>query len=414
MALRPYVPEPPTDFSVPKTAARMQQALAAVRKQLGKTYPLIINGQPVIPSADRIISVNPAQPNEVIGYVAKATPAVIDQAMEAAVHAFDAWKSVPPNQRAHYLFQVAALLRRRRFLFNAWEIVEAGKSWHEADSDVAEAIDFLEYYGRQMIRLARPVTLMPWDGENDVGVYEPLGVGVVIAPWNFPLAILAGMSAAALVTGNTELLKPASATPVIAAQYASLWEEVGLPPGVLNFVPGSGAQIGDYLVGHPLTRFINFTGSREVGMRIHTLATQPFLGQTWLKRVVAEMGGKDAVVVDETLNDWDQVASDIVASAFGFQGQKCSATSRLIVVDSIHDQLVRKVLEKTRQLAIGDPSVLAHDLGPVISQEALNKIQGYIHWGQAHARLLTGGHRVNLPGYFIEPTIFDDVAPKSV
>jgi 1-pyrroline-5-carboxylate dehydrogenase len=290
-------------------------------------------------------------------------------------------------------------------------IYEVGKSWAEADGDTAEAIDFLEFYGREMLRLAEDQPLTQIEGEESKLVYIPLGVGAAIPPWNFPGAIMVGMTAAALVTGNTVVLKPASSSPMIAWQFMRILEEVGLPAGVVNFVTGSGSKIGDALIENPRVRFIAFTGSREVGLRIHELAAKPQKGQLWLKRTVLEMGGKDAVVVDETA-DLDSAADGIVASAFGFQGQKCSAGSRAIIVDQVYDTVLQKVVEKTKKLSMGDVTQPETYLGPVIDESAFKKINEYIEVGKGEGRLLTGGgHRG--PGYFIEPTVIADVAPQA-
>ena len=302
-------------------------------------------------------------------------------------------------------------MRQRRFLLNAWMIYETSKSWAEADADTAEAIDFLEFYGREMLRLAerQPLTRIP-EEESDL-VYIPLGVGVAIPPWNFPSAIMAGLTTSAIVAGNTVVFKPASTAPVIAAQFVNILLEVGLPAGVVNFLPGPGGAIGDALVQHPKVRFISFTGSREVGLHIHELASKHQPGQIWLKRTALEMGGKDAVVVDETA-DLEAAATAIVASAFGFQGQKCSAGSRAILVEQVYDEVVQKVVEKARTLTIGDPTDPKTYMGAVIDDAAFQKIKGYIEVGKQEGRLLLGG-ATKEGGYFIEPTIFADVAPTA-
>lgn len=404
-----YHNEPLTDFSRPDNHEAMTAALNRVRAKLGQDYPLIIGGQR-ISRGQKIVSTNPANPDQVIGTVAKATAEDVTAALQAGWQAFAEWKKVPPDVRARYLFKAAALMRRQKLDLAAWEVFEAGKSWAEADADVAEAIDFLEYYGRQMVRLAGPVPLTPLPGEEDMAFYVPLGVGAVIPPWNFPLAILTGMSASAIVAGNPIILKPASPTPVIAAQFAAIMEDAGLPPGVLNFLPGDGGVIGDDLVSHPLTRFISFTGSREIGLRINRLAAAVGPGQRWIKRVVAEMGGKDAIIVDETA-DVDAAADGIVISAFGFQGQKCSACSRAIIVDSVYQEVLDRVVERTRALTVGPVEDPAYFMGPVIDQKAYDKIMDYIEWGKHNARLVCGGEKIDRPGYFIPPTIFSEVKP---
>lgn len=332
--------------------------------------------------------------------------------MQSAVNTFETWKHVDPKARARILFRAAAILRRKKHEFSAWLVYEAGKSWPEADADTAEAIDFMEFYGRQMIRLSQeqPLTRLP--GEDNELTYIPLGVGVVIPPWNFPLAIMCGMTTAALVAGNTVVLKPASNTAVIAAQFLEILREAGLPDGVVNYVPGPGGEVGEYLVKHPLTRFISFTGSREVGLRINELAAQTAPGQKWIKRVVAEMGGKDSIVVDKEA-DLDLAANAIVQSAFGFSGQKCSACSRAIVHEEVYDEVLELVVEKTKKLKVAEAKTFGIDLGPVIDQNAYDKILNYIEIGKKEGRLLTGGGKAEGDGYFIQPTIFADVAPDA-
>jgi len=407
MTVPPFRNEPFTDFSQPEARRAMQEALARVRAEFGRHYPLWIGGRPV-DTEERIVSYNPGRKTEVVGTVAKATREHADQAMEAAWKAFESWSRVPAAARAAVLFRAAAIMRRRKLELAAWMVYEAGKTWPEADADVAEAIDFLEYYGRQMIRLAEPQALTPLAGEVNEMFYIPLGVGLVIPPWNFPLAILTGTTVGPVVAGNTVILKPASNTPVIAAQFMEIMREAGLPDGVINFLPGPGAEVGDYLVQHPRTRFINFTGSMEVGLRIYEEAAKRQPGQIWLKRVVAEMGGKDAIIVDESA-DLEEAANGIVTSAFGFQGQKCSACSRAIVVDSVYDEVLRRVAEKASQLRVGQADDPATQVGPVIDQAAFRKIMRYIEIGRGEGRLVTGGEGDDSEGYFIRPTVFADV-----
>src|SRR5579883_2082179 len=406
----PFKNEPLTDFSKAENRQAQQEALGLVRQEMGQTHPLLIGGQRMN-SEETFASVNPANPSEVIGYFASATLEQVNEAVRAAEEAFKSWKRVPAEERAGYLFAAAEAMRRKRFYFNAWMIYEVGKSWVEADADTAEAIDFLEFYGREMLRLAEDKPLLQIEGEEDRLVYIPLGAGAVIPPWNFPAAIMVGMTSAAVVTGNTVILKPASTSPMIAWQFMRVLEEVGLPAGVVNFVTGSGGKIGDALIEHPRIRFIAFTGSREVGLRIHELAAKPQKGQIWLKRTILEMGGKDAVVVDETA-DLEAAADGIVASAFGFQGQKCSAGSRAIIVEQVYDQVLRKVVEKTKKLSMGDVTKPETYMGPVIDENAYKKIAQYIEIGKSEGRLLTGGGHHG-PGYFIEPTIIADVAPQA-
>jgi 1-pyrroline-5-carboxylate dehydrogenase len=304
-------------------------------------------------------------------------------------------------------------MRKKRFLLNAVMILEVGKSWAEADGDTAEAIDFLEFYGREMLRYGADQPVVKYPGEKGKLVYVPLGVGVVIPPWNFPLAILAGMTSAAVVTGNTVVLKPSSDSPLIAWQYMEVMREAGLPPGVVNFVSGPGGAVGDTLVGHPKTRFVSFTGSKEVGIHINELAAKVQPGQIWLKRVVAEMGGKDSIIVDEGVN-LDEAATGVVSSAFGFQGQKCSACSRVIVHEKVMDRFLQALVPKVEALTVGDPVDHRSYMGPVINRGAMETMLGYIDKGIAEGgRLLAGGVRAGGDGWFLRPTVIGDVLPKA-
>lgn len=399
--------EPFTDFADPAQAEAMRQALQAVRGLLGRSYPLVIDGERVF--TERMsVSINPGRVEEVVGVVSQTDRSLAERAMRAALYAFETWRFVEPGARAGYLFKAAAVMRRRKFEFIAWLVYEAGKNWAEADAEVAEAIDFLEFYGREAIRLGEPQPLVAIAGEENRLTYIPLGVGIIIPPWNFPLAIMAGMTAAAVVSGNTVLLKPASPTPVVAARFVELLEEVGLPPGVVNYVPGSGAEIGDFLVDHPSTRFVSFTGSREVGLRIHERLGKTHPGQLWIKRFVAEMGGKDGIVVDASA-DLDEAATAIVQSAFGYQGQKCSAGSRAIVHKDVYDELLKRIVEKTGKLTVGLPEHNAA-IGPVIDDKAYRTILAYIGIGKTEGRLVAGGSAAGGDGYYIEPTVFADVS----
>jgi 1-pyrroline-5-carboxylate dehydrogenase len=409
-AQTPFKNEPLIDFTKEENRRAQADALEQVKSELGRTYPLIIGGKKITNEAI-FASINPSQPDQVIGYFAKATVEQANEAVQAAATAFESWKRVPAEERAGYVFAAADLLKQRRFYYNAWMIYEVGKSWPEADGDTAEAIDFLEYYAREMVRLAGEHTLVRIEGEDNELVYIPLGVGAVIPPWNFPGAIMAGMTSASFVTGNTVVLKPASTSPMIAWQFVRILEEIGLPAGVVNFLTGSGSTIGDALIKHPQVRFIAFTGSREVGLRINELAAKPQKGQRWLKRTVLEMGGKDAVVVDETA-DLDAAADGIIASAFGFQGQKCSAGSRAIIVEPVYGQVLQKVIEKAKKLTLGDVTQPDTYMGPVVDENALKKITDYIEIGKKEGHLVVGGGHHG-PGYFIEPTVFADVDPHA-
>jgi 1-pyrroline-5-carboxylate dehydrogenase len=407
--------EPLTDFSQHSNRAAFQQALEYVRGQLGKHYPLRI-GANTLQTGDVIQSINPSRPAEIVGTVAAGRKEDAERAIEVAAEAFKHWQYVDAEERARYLLRAAAEMRRRKHEFSAWMVFEIGKNWAEADADTAEAIDFLEYYARQAIRLKHASEqLHTIPGEQSELQYIPLGVGAVIPPWNFPNAIMVGMTSAAIVAGNTVVLKPASITPVIAYKFCEILWNLGLPSGVLNYLPGPGGAIGDTLVDHPKTRFIAFTGSKEVGMRIFERAAKVHPGQIWLKRTILEMGGKDAVVVDETA-DLEAAATGIVVSAFGFQGQKCSAGSRAIIVDAVYEQVAARVVEKTRQLTIGAPDQAPEiDQGPVSDAKAMQKILDYIEIGTQEGKLLCGGKAKMTPegGYFIEPTVFGDVAPNA-
>lgn len=410
--LREFVNEPFLNLKDELVINNFKKALAQVGEQLGQEYPLIIHGQEIY-TEEKITSLNPSLSNQVVGYVSKASLEQAELALISAEKAFSTWSKVSPQERAGYLFKAASLMRERKYELSSWLVYEAGKNWAEADADTAEAIDFLEFYGREMYRLAAPQPLTKIAGELNELVYLPLGVGVVIPPWNFPLAIMAGMTAAAIVTGNTVVLKPASNTPIIAAIFVNILREIGLPAGVVNYLPGSGGAIGDYLVSSPKTRFINFTGSKEVGLRINELAAKTVPGQRHIKRVTAEMGGKDAIVVDSSA-DLEAAATAIVASAFGFQGQKCSACSRAIVVKDVYEQVVNLVVQKTAQLSIG-PAVDNHPVGPVIDQGSLQRIKSYIEIGKKEGELLLGGDTLeSMGGYYIQPTIFGHVSPDAV
>lgn len=405
--LMPYKNEPFTNFALEENQKAMLEALKLIDSEKGKHYPLVINGEK-IDTEEKIVSKNPSNFNEVLGTTAKATTELAEKAVQAATTAFESWKNVCPSERANYLFNAAAIIRRRKHEFSALLVEEAGKIWAEADADTAEAIDFLEYYGRQMLKYAKGMEITPIPNELNECRYIPLGVGLVVAPWNFPLAILVGMTAAAIVAGNTVIMKPASTTPLIAGKFMEVLEEIRLPKGVVNFLPGPGGAVGDYLTAHPQIRFINFTGSKEVGLRINKMAADVAPGQKWIKRVVAEMGGKDFILVDSEA-DLDAAAKAIVASAFGFQGQKCSACSRAIIVEDVYDEVVAKVAEETKKLKVGPAREYGVNVSPVIDDKAYNKILEYIEIGKGEGRLLAGGEKAGENGYFIAPTVIADV-----
>jgi len=398
--------EPFTDFTKNENHNAMERALAKVRSELGRTHPIVI-GDRRIDGLDTFESFNPST-REAIGRFQSGTRKHATEAVEVAVEAFERWKRESVDTRVRLLTKAADLLRQRKHEFSAVMILEVGKSWAEADGDTAEAIDFLEFYAREAYRYAAAQPLIEIPNEKNALLYIPLGVGAVIPPWNFPLAIMAGMTVAAVVTGNTVVLKPSSDAPWIAYKFFELLEEAGLPPGVVNFVSGGGEEVGDTLVRHPKVRFIAFTGSKEVGLHINEQAAKTPKDQMWIKRVVAEMGGKDAIIVDADCN-LDEAASAVVASAFGFQGQKCSACSRAIVDKSVYDEFVGLVSEKTNQLIVGDPSDPATQFGPVVNKSAFKKISSYIEKGKKEGRLLAGGSSTDKDGYFVLPTVIADV-----
>ncbi|MDB5029059.1 MAG: delta-pyrroline-5-carboxylate dehydrogenase [Candidatus Eremiobacteraeota bacterium] len=407
----PFRNEPIRDFSDPADRRSLEAALARVKPTLGRRWPLLIDGVKV-DGARTIASVNPARPSEVVGEVDEASPEQVSQALDAATAAFARWKTTGAEERADFLFRAAARIRDTKDDWNALLVYEVGKPWIEADADTAEAIDFLEFYAREALRLASPPPLTPIQGEKNRLVYVPLGVGVVLPPWNFAFAIMAGMTAAAVVTGNTAILKPSPDAAVIAAQFVDLMHELGLPPGVINFVPGDGPSVGESLVTDARTRFVSFTGSKTVGLRINELAAKTPPGQRWIKRVIAEMGGKDAIVVADDA-DLDAAVAGVVAAAYGFSGQKCSACSRAIVDAGVYDAFLAKLVPAVEALAVGDPAVAGNSVGPVINQKAVDKIGGYIEIGRGEGRLLTGGRRAPGDGYFLEPTVFADVDPHA-
>lgn len=409
--MTPFVNEPYADYKDPKVRAAAEAGLKLVRKQLGKDYPLLIAGKRVSTSS-KLVSVNPSNSSEVVGTHSKADAKLATQALESAVAFFPQWSQTPAQSRIDMAFKAAEIIRRRKMEFNAWLVVESGKTWVEAEGEVSEAIDFCDYYARQMQKMANPEPVVQLPGEKDEMIYIPLGAGVIIPPWNFPLAILAGMTVAALVAGNTVIIKPSSETPTIAAKFAEVLKEAGFPPKSFSLCAGSGAVIGDLLVEHPRTRFVSFTGSREVGLRINELAAKPRKGQIWIKRVVAEMGGKDAIVVDSEANV-DQAVDGVLASAFGYQGQKCSACSRAIVDKSIYNEFVEKLAAKAATLTVGDAASFDNYMGPVISEGALKTITNYIRIAKKEGRIVTGGGKAPGKGYYLQPTIVADVAPNA-
>ena len=406
-----FTNEPFVDFSKAENRKAMEEALKKVAGEFSREYPMYIGGKRVTTSEKRA-STNPSHPSQAIGMFQVATAEMAKQAVEAAHKAFDSWKRVPTERRAECLFRAAKILRERKFEISALMCYEVGKTWPEADADTAETIDFCEFYGREMLRLAGPQKLTPMKGEKNYLVYIPLGVGAIIPPWNFPCAIMGGLVAASLVTGNTVVLKPASDSPTIAAKFVEILFEAGIPKEALNFVTGPGGSIGDALIAHPKTRYIGFTGSKEVGLRISELAGKAAPGQIWIKRTVLEMGGKDSIIVDDEA-DLDAAAEGVVQSAFGYQGQKCSACSRAIVTDKVYEPFVQKVVERAKKIRVGPSEDPNNYMGPVVSKSAMNTILEYIEVGKKEGKLLLGGARAPGDGYFIQPTIIAEVDPKA-
>jgi 1-pyrroline-5-carboxylate dehydrogenase len=408
----PFVNEPLTDFTKQETARQMRAAIEKVRGQLGREYDLIIGGKRV-QTKDKIKSINPAKPSQIVGLHQKAGKEHVEPAMQAALAGFASWSRTSVEERASLLFSVGDLLRERKFEFCAWLVFEVSKNWAEADADIAETIDFCEYYAREALRLARTELPVQMRGERDTLLYIPLGVGAVIPPWNFPCAIMAGMTLASIVSGNTVILKPSSDSPTIAAQFVELLEECGMPEGVVNFCPGAGASFGNSVVAHPKTRYIAFTGSREVGLDINKSAATQASGQVWIKRTILEMGGKDAIIVDADA-DVDAAVEGVAQAAFGFQGQKCSACSRAIVDERIYDIFLEKLKARVEKITIGDPAENAN-MGAVINEGSMKSILDYIEVGKKDGRLITGGGPAKNAGegYFLQPTVIADIPPKS-
>jgi 1-pyrroline-5-carboxylate dehydrogenase len=408
----PFKNEPFVDFTKEENARKMRAAIEKVRGELGREYDLVIGGKRV-KTSDKIKSINPAKPSQVVGIHQKAGKEQVEPVMKAALTAFESWSRTTPEERASLLFRVGDLLRERKFEFMAWLVFEVSKNWAEADGDIAETIDFCEYYSREILRLSKIETPVQLPGEHDRLLYIPLGVGAVIPPWNFPSAIMAGMTLASIVSGNTVILKPSSDSPTIAAKFFELLEEAGMPEGVVNFCPGAGASFGDAVVAHPKTRYIAFTGSREVGLRINKVAADKPDGQVWIKRTILEMGGKDAIIVDADA-DLDSAVEGVAAAAFGFQGQKCSACSRAIIDEKIYDKFIEKLKVRVEKITVGDPTENTN-MGAVINEGSMKDILAYIEAGKKDGRLITGGARDPKAGegFFLQPTVIADIPPKS-
>ncbi|MFO0754115.1 MAG: proline dehydrogenase family protein [Thermodesulfovibrionales bacterium] len=402
--------EPETDFSKKINRMKMEDALSTVRNGLGRSYPLLLGSEEIF-TVRKILSVNPARPDEVVGVVSSASREEAERAVGEAKAAYASWRRTPPETRAGYLFRAAEEMRARRFALAALEVYETGKPIPEADADVAEAIDYLEYYGRQITELAKPKRLGRYPAEVNEYFFEPRGIGVVLSPWNFPLAIPTGMASAGIVAGNCVILKPSGLSPVVAWQLIEVFRAAGLPTGVLQYLPGPGREVGEHLVEHPGVDCIAFTGSKEVGVRIVSLAGRTRPGQTSIKRVVAEMGGKNAIIVDATA-DLDEAVRGVLVSALGYQGQKCSACSRVIVLQDVYAEFCGRLKEAMKSIAIGPPEDPATFMGPLIDREALQKVQAYVEKGKEEGNPLlvreAGGE-----GYYRGPVLLE-VSPDSV
>jgi 1-pyrroline-5-carboxylate dehydrogenase len=412
MPLPAFKNEPLSDFkNNPAHRRRMEYALDEIREELGREHDLVIGGER-IKTERKLYSYNPSHPDQVVGVFSQADAALADRAVRNANAAFMSWSRTPLQKRIDLLLRTSKILLDRKYYYEARLVYEVGKTWPEADADVAEAIDFIEFYARSVQHLTTPQPLTPVAGEKSHLRYIPLGVGIVIPPWNFPLAILVGMTVASIVTGNTVVLKPSSDAPAIAYKFFEALEEAGMPPGVVNFLPCPGGEVGDALVGHPRTRFVAFTGSKDVGLHINELAAKTAPGQVWVKRVIAEMGGKDSIVVDSDA-DLDAAVEGVVASAFGYQGQKCSACSRAIVVGPVYDDFLQRLQKRVEQITLGPAERPENYMGPVINAKAKKSILQYIEIGKTEGHLITGGGETAGAGHFIQPTVIADVSPTA-
>ena len=408
----PFRNEPFTDFTRPENARRMREALAQVHAELGREYPMVI-GNRLIKTEKKIKSVNPARPSQIVGVTQEADGSHVETAIQAASAAFESWRHAPVEKRASLLNAVGTILRERKLEMCAWMVYEVGKNWAEADADVSETIDFAEYYAREALRFAKVEPAVHLPGERGSLMYIPLGVGAVIPPWNFPCAIAAGMTLASIVCGNTVVLKPSHDSPIIAAKFFEVLQEAGMPDGVVNFCPGTGRSFGQALVEHPQTRYIAFTGSKEVGLDINQRAAVTQKGQKWIKRTVLEMGGKDSIIVDADAN-LDSAVEGVVQAAFGFSGQKCSACSRAIIDEKIYEVFLERLKERIEKITVGDP-VENKAMGPVVSEKQYKEILDYIEIGKKEGRLITGGGALKEAGegYYIAPTVIADVSPAA-
>jgi RHH-type proline utilization regulon transcriptional repressor/proline dehydrogenase/delta 1-pyrroline-5-carboxylate dehydrogenase len=402
--------EPLKDFNRTENRQKMKDALSAWEKKGVQKIPLCLNGQAFM-SKKTLLRNNPSKTSQCLAEISLATIDDADKAVQLAKEAFPAWSATPPSTRADYLDKVADLMERDRFKLAALEVLEVGKPWHEADGDITEAIDFCRYYALEMKRLGVPRRVGHAPGEVSLYMYQGRGVAAVIAPWNFPLAILSGMAVASLVTGNTVIIKPAEQSSVIAYELMKLLQEAGVPKNVVHFLPGLGEEVGDHLIKHVDVPLIAFTGSKAVGLHIlkETAIVKP--GQIHFKKVLAELGGKNAIIIDSDA-DLDEAVAGVVYSAFGFQGQKCSACSRVIVLDEIYERFQERLVEATKSLNVGDSKNPHHFMGPVVDEEAFTRIQKTVTEAKTKHRLLFEGSAPT-DGYFVAPTIFGDVDPAS-
>ncbi|NJD91892.1 MAG: L-glutamate gamma-semialdehyde dehydrogenase [Geobacter sp.] len=408
--LQPFTNMTMVDFTRKDHREIFPKEIASVRFRLGKTYPLYINGKEVVTS-DTIPTVNPAKPSEVLGKICQAGIPEVEKAVAAAKAAFPAWRDTPPEVRAGYLLKAAEVARRRVFELSAWQVLEIGKQWDQAYADVAEAIDFLEYYAREMIRYGKPQRVGHAPGELNHYFYEPKGLAAIIAPWNFPLAISMGMASAAIVTGNPVIFKPSAITGIIGHHLVEIFREAGLPDGVFNFTPGRGSVMGDYLVDHPDISLIAFTGSMEIGLRIVERAAKVHPGQPNVKKIIAEMGGKNAVIIDDDA-DLDEAVPHILYSAFGFQGQKCSACSRVIVLDDVYDRFIERLVSMAKATKVGPSEDPAHYMGAVADDKAMKSILEYIAIGEQEGKVLYKSDIPEGDGYFVPMTIIGGIRPE--
>ncbi|MBV6479056.1 MAG: 1-pyrroline-5-carboxylate dehydrogenase 1 [Ignavibacteria bacterium] len=412
MKLSKFKNEPFTDFTKKKNRQDFEKALNKVTKRFNIEYPVTIGGEKFF-TDNKLYSFNPSDKEQVVGVFQKASAEMAIKAIEIANNTFHDWKKTPVKERVKYILEAAKRMRKRKHEFSAMMVYEVGKNWAEADGDTAEAIDFMEYYSREMLRYSEGMNVVQIQGEKNKCEYLPLGVGVVIPPWNFPLAILVGMTVAAVVTGNTVVLKPSSDSPAIAQMFFELLEEIKLPKGVVNFLTGDGSVIGDLIVTHHLTRFVSFTGSMDVGLRINELAAKKQASQKWIKRVVAEMGGKDAIIIDSEIDNFDNAVKGVIQSAFGFQGQKCSACSRVIVDEKLYDKFCDALAEEAKNIKVS-AAADNPNMGPVINERSKNSIVNYIKKAiDEGGKLIFGGGELSTKGFFIQPTIIKDVKPDA-